>query len=128
MKYIIVGLGSFGSSLGVALTSQGHEVIAIDSSMQKVEAYKELITHTICMDATDEYAVKGLPIVDTDIVVVAIGEDQGVQQAARHWTPAGIARAVEWIAQADAEVKGASRNPDFAVERAVIRVATGVRR
>ena len=77
MKYIIVGLGSFGSSLGVALTSQGHEVIAIDSSMQKVEAYKELITHTICMDATDEYTVKGLPIVDTDIVVVAIGEDQG---------------------------------------------------
>lgn len=51
-----------------------------------------------------------------------------VQQAARHWTPAGIAQAVEWIAQADAEVKGASRNPDFAVERAVIRVATGVRR
>ena len=77
MKYIIAGLGSFGSSLGTALTSQGHEVIAIDSSMQKVEAYKELITHTICMDATDEYTVNGLPIMDTDIVVVAIGEDQG---------------------------------------------------
>lgn len=77
MKYIIAGLGSFGSSLGTALTSQGHEVIAIDSNMQKVEAYKELITHTICMDATDEYTVNGLPIMDTDIVVVAIGEDQG---------------------------------------------------
>ena len=77
MKYIIVGLGSFGSSLGTALTSQGHEVIAIDNSMQKVEAYKELITHTICMDATDEYTVKGLPIIDTDMVIVAIGEDQG---------------------------------------------------
>lgn len=77
MKYIIVGLGSFGSSLGIALTSQGHEVIGIDSSMQKVEAYKEVITYTICMDATDEYTVNGLPIIDTDIVVVAIGEDQG---------------------------------------------------
>ncbi len=77
MKYIIVGLGSFGSSLAIALTSQGHEVIAIDSSMQKVESYKELISHTICMDATDEYTVNGLPIIDTDIVVVAIGEDQG---------------------------------------------------
>ena len=77
MKYIIAGLGSFGSSLGMALTSQGHEVIAIDSSMQKVETYKEVITHTICMDATDEYTVNGLPIKDTDIVVVAIGEDQG---------------------------------------------------
>ena len=77
MKFIIVGLGSFGSSLGIALTSQGHEVIGIDSSMQKVEAYKEVISHTICMSATNEYTVKGLPIVDTDIVVVAIGEDQG---------------------------------------------------
>ncbi len=77
MKYIIVGLGNFGSSLGMALTRQGHEVIAIDSSMQKVEAYKEVISHTICMDATDEYTVKGLPISDTDIVIVAIGEDQG---------------------------------------------------
>ncbi len=77
MKYIIVGLGNFGSSLGIALTRQGHEVIAIDSSMQKVEAYKEVISHTICMDATDEYTVKGLPIIDTDIVIVAIGEDQG---------------------------------------------------
>ncbi|SNT70940.1 potassium channel family protein [Psychrobacter sp. LV10R520-6] len=77
MKYIIAGLGSFGSSLGIALTSQGHEVIAIDSSMRKVETYKEVISHTICMDATDEYTVNGLPIIDTDIVVVAIGEDQG---------------------------------------------------
>ena len=77
MKYIIAGLGSFGSSLGMALTSQGHEVIAIDSSMQRVEAYKEVITHTICMDATDEYTVNGLPIMETDIVVVAIGENEG---------------------------------------------------
>ncbi|MBK3392979.1 potassium channel family protein [Psychrobacter sp. M9-54-1] len=77
MKYIIAGLGSFGSSLAIALTSQGHEVIAIDVSMQKVEAYKEAITHTVCMDATDEYTVNGLPIKDTDIMVVAIGENEG---------------------------------------------------
>ena len=69
MKYIIVGLGNFGSSLAMALTRQGHEVIAIDSSMQKVEAYKEVISHTICMNATDEHTVKGLPISNADIVV-----------------------------------------------------------
>lgn len=77
MKYIIVGLGNFGSSLGMALTRQGHEVIAIDSRIEKIEAYKEVISHTICMDATDESNVNGLPIIDTDIVIVAIGEDQG---------------------------------------------------
>lgn len=39
------------------------------------------------------------------------------------WTPQGLAEAIEAVAQADAEVKGASRDPVFAVERAVITVA-----
>ncbi|SDB26900.1 trk system potassium uptake protein TrkA [Flavobacteriaceae bacterium MAR_2010_188] len=77
MKYIIVGLGSFGSSLAEKLTAQGNEVIGIDSSMTKVELLKEKISHTICMNASDELAVGGLPLNDTDIVIVAIGENQG---------------------------------------------------
>ncbi|MDO6739217.1 TrkA family potassium uptake protein [Wenyingzhuangia sp. 2_MG-2023] len=77
MKYIIIGLGNFGSSLAEKLTEQGNEVIGIDTDMAKVDAYKERITHTICMDATDEYTVTGLPLKDTDVVVVAIGENQG---------------------------------------------------
>ncbi|MFN4197723.1 MAG: potassium channel family protein [Flavobacterium sp.] len=77
MKYIIVGLGNFGASLAQKLTSQGNEVIGIDTSMTKVDAYKEKISHTICMDATDEFTVSGLPLKETFIVVVAIGEDQG---------------------------------------------------
>ncbi len=77
MKYIIIGLGHFGASLAQKLTEQGNEVIGIDTSMAKVDNYKEKISHTICMDATDEFTVSGLPLKDTDIVVVAIGEDQG---------------------------------------------------
>lgn len=77
MKYIIFGLGNFGASLAQKLTEQGNEVIGIDSSMAKVDAYKEKISHTICMDATDEFTVSGLPLKETDIVLVAIGEDQG---------------------------------------------------
>lgn len=77
MKYIIFGLGNFGASLAQKLTEQGNEVIGIDSSMAKVDAFKEKISHTICMDATDEFTVSGLPLKETDIVLVAIGEDQG---------------------------------------------------
>jgi len=77
MKFIIIGLGNFGASLAQKLTEQGNEVIGIDTSMTKVDAYKEKISHTICMDATDEYTVSGLPLKETDIVLVAIGEDQG---------------------------------------------------
>ncbi|MGZ5243064.1 MAG: potassium channel family protein [Bacteroidia bacterium] len=77
MKYIIIGLGSFGSSLGAKLTNMGHEVIGVDTNMSKVEAMKERLTHTICMDSTDPQAVTHLPLKETDTVIVGIGEDQG---------------------------------------------------
>ena len=77
MKYIIIGLGSFGASLAIKLTKQGNEVIGVDTNMDKVDDFKERISHTICMDATDEYTVSGLPLKDTDVVVIAIGENKG---------------------------------------------------
>lgn len=39
------------------------------------------------------------------------------------WSPEGLATAITAVADADAEVKGESREPQFAVERAVLRVA-----
>lgn len=78
MKFIIVGLGNFGASLAEKLTQQGNEVIGIDARMEKVNALKEKISHTICMDATNEETVRDLPLQNTDIVMVCIGEDQGV--------------------------------------------------
>lgn len=77
MKYIVIGLGHFGASLAQKLTELGNEVIGIDTDMNKVDAYKEKISHTICMDATDEFTVSGLPLKETDVFVVAIGENQG---------------------------------------------------
>lgn len=77
MKYIIIGLGNFGSSLAQKLTLMGHEVIGVDRQMNKVEAMKEKISHTICLDATDEQAVNHLPLKECDIVMVCIGEDEG---------------------------------------------------
>lgn len=77
MKYIIVGLGNFGANLANLLTEQGNEVIGIDIRMDRVDMYKEKISHTISMDATDEFTVTGLPLKDTDVVIVAIGENKG---------------------------------------------------
>ncbi|MBN1200063.1 MAG: TrkA family potassium uptake protein [Bacteroidales bacterium] len=77
MKVIIIGLGNFGRSLAQKLTLMGHEVIGVDNQMVKVETLKESITHTVCLDCTDQHAVGYLPLKETDLVVVAIGEDQG---------------------------------------------------
>lgn len=77
MKFIIVGLGNFGASLSIKLTHLGHEVIGVDNKMEKVNMLKDEITHTICIDCTDPNAVTNLPLKETDIVIIGIGEDEG---------------------------------------------------
>ncbi|MEZ4775224.1 MAG: TrkA family potassium uptake protein [Bacteroidia bacterium] len=77
MKYIILGLGNFGSTLAQLLTQMGHEVIGVDNNMGKVESLKEKITHTICLNSTDPLSVENLPLRDTDVVMVCIGENEG---------------------------------------------------
>lgn len=49
-------------------------------------------------------------------------------ETARRWTPSRAADAVEAVAQADAEVKGVSRTPEYAVEKAIALIAAGVGR
>jgi trk system potassium uptake protein TrkA len=77
MKYIIVGMGSFGGFLAARLTELGHEVIGVDSSEVRIEQVKDKITHAILMDATDSVTVKTLPYKETDVVIITIGEDVG---------------------------------------------------
>lgn len=75
MKFIIIGLGYFGSKLANLLTQQGHEVIGIDNRSDRVEEMKDSVSIAMEMDTTFENAVKSLPLADVDAVVVAIGED-----------------------------------------------------
>jgi len=75
MKFMVFGLGNFGTSLAVRLTSMGHEVIGIDGNMDKVVVSKDTITQTICLDSTNEQALATLPLKECDYAIVAIGED-----------------------------------------------------
>ncbi|MBN1926606.1 MAG: TrkA family potassium uptake protein [Paludibacteraceae bacterium] len=77
MKYIVIGLGYFGSTLASNLTSQGHEVIGVDNQYEKIEEYKDSISVVMEMEATSPQALKSLPLHDVNAVIVAIGEDIG---------------------------------------------------
>ena len=77
MKFIVFGLGSFGSALSIQLVQLGHEVIGVDSRMEKVDKYKHRLTHAITLDATSPEAVEQLPLQDVDAAIVAMGEDEG---------------------------------------------------
>lgn len=77
MRYIIIGLGFFGSSLATKLTSLGHEVIGIDRRSERADELKDKITNVMIMDCTKQNALHALPLTDVDAVIVAIGEDIG---------------------------------------------------
>jgi len=77
MKYIVIGLGYFGSKLASNLTNMGHEVIGIDNHSERLDELKDSVTTVMKMDSTNINAVKSLPLNDTDAVIVAIGEDVG---------------------------------------------------
>ena len=74
MKYLIIGLGNFGSTLACKLTDMGHDVIGVDSDEHRIEEIKEKIAVSYIMDATEKGALKTLPLDDIDCAVVAIGQ------------------------------------------------------
>lgn len=77
MKFIVFGLGNYGSSLATKLASLGHEVIGVDNKIDIVERFKETITHTIALDAVNREAMMSLPLKDVDAAIVTIGETPG---------------------------------------------------
>lgn len=77
MRFLIIGLGIYGSNLAIDLTNMGHEVIGADSSTSIVEGIKDSISTAYILDALDETALRMLPLTNVDVVIVAIGENFG---------------------------------------------------
>lgn len=77
MRYLIIGLGIYGSNLARDLTDMGHEVIGADNRQSSIEAIKEYIATVYLIDSTEETAIEVLPLKNVDVVIVAIGENFG---------------------------------------------------
>lgn len=77
MRYLIIGLGIYGSNLAVDLANMGHEVIGADINPALVEGIKDNISTAYIIDSTDETSLSVLPLKNVDLVIVAIGENFG---------------------------------------------------
>lgn len=73
-QFAVIGLGTFGSRVGRTLVEKGSEVIGIDSDPRRVEQFKDELTQTLCLDATNEEALSRSGVLEVDAVVVAMGE------------------------------------------------------
>lgn len=74
-QFVIIGLGRFGSSLGLQLMEMGCEVLGIDRDEDVVEEMSEHLTHVVAGDATDEQLLRSIGVRNMDCGIVAIGDD-----------------------------------------------------
>jgi trk system potassium uptake protein TrkA len=75
-NYIVIGVGRFGRAIALTLTQAGCEVMVIDNDLREIELIKDEVAHALCVDVTDETAMKALELDRADVIIVAIGEDQ----------------------------------------------------
>lgn len=74
-QFGIIGLGNFGASVAKTLAERGAQVLCVDRDMEKVQAIKDLVTHTVQTDATDERALRAVGMSEVDVVVISLGQD-----------------------------------------------------
>ncbi|HNW85365.1 MAG TPA: TrkA family potassium uptake protein [Candidatus Limiplasma sp.] len=74
-QYLVLGLGRFGESLAKSLCQLGHEVLAVDSDQELVDAIAPYVTQAIQIDATDEGALQSLGVRNFDAAIVSIGQN-----------------------------------------------------
>ncbi|GAB5444279.1 MAG: TrkA family potassium uptake protein [Fuerstiella sp.] len=74
-RIAVIGLGRFGTALARQLSRHGAEVLAIDANEQLVEDIANDVAISICLDSTDEAALRSQEVDRVDTVVVAIGEN-----------------------------------------------------
>ena len=74
-EFAVFGLGEFGRSVALTLAKNGCEVMAIDSSSEKVQEIADSVTHAVKADATDMDVVRSLGLNNLDAVVIAIGNN-----------------------------------------------------
>jgi len=72
---VVIGLGRFGSSVAETLVGYGHNVLAMDSDMERVQYLSTTLPHVVQLDATKIDALKQAGVDNFDTAIVCIGSD-----------------------------------------------------
>ncbi len=72
---VVIGLGRFGTGVATSLVQLGHDVLAIESSAEKVQNLSGILPHVVQADSTDIETLRQLGVQDFAHAVVSIGSD-----------------------------------------------------
>lgn len=74
-RFVVVGLGHFGSWVARALHASGHETIAIDRNADVVDLHAPFVTKGVAGDATQSDLLRHVGVEGADAAIVSTGED-----------------------------------------------------
>lgn len=74
-RFIVVGLGNFGSSVAESLHSKGHEVIALDMNEAAVDKIGPHVSRAVVGDGRDLETLQRAGAKGADAAVVSTGDD-----------------------------------------------------
>lgn len=72
---LLVGLGRFGRYIAQTLNELGHEVLAIDTSEERVNDALKYVTNAQIGDASNERFIESLGVRNFDLCIVAISDN-----------------------------------------------------
>ena len=72
---LVIGIGRFGYHLIDQLNKAGDEILAVDTSEERLEPVMNMVTSSLIGDATNENFVKSLGVASFDVCFVAIGDN-----------------------------------------------------
>ena len=74
-QFAIIGLGDFGLNLVETISKGEAQIIAVDIDKAKVANVKDVVTHALQLDSTNESALMTAGIPDVDAAVICMGKD-----------------------------------------------------
>lgn len=74
-RFVVIGLGNFGSSVAETLHAIGHDVAALDRNGDRVDQMARLVSRAGVGDGTDVQTLRRLGAEDADAAVISTGDD-----------------------------------------------------
>lgn len=74
-RFVVIGLGHFGSWAARALYAQGYEVIAVDRRAELVDHHAEGVSRAVVGDGRDRSLLAEIGAGEADAAIVSTGED-----------------------------------------------------
>ena len=72
---LLIGVGRFGRHIAMKLSDLGHQIMAVDTSEDRIRAVLPFVTNAQIADSTSEDFLSSLGIRNFDVCILTIGDD-----------------------------------------------------